>query len=378
MLFTDHHQEFRARLRAFVESECTPFADDWEARMELPRSIFARLAHEGFLGLTQETQYGGHGLDFGFDVVLAEEMTRSRMLGLCLSVLAQENIFPPLLSRYGSSEQKERFLSPAVRGASIGCVASTEPSGGSDVIRAIRCFAQDHGDYWIISGEKRYITNAPIADVVIVIVRTREELGTTSLSLVIVPMDTAGLSVGSLRKLGMHTSPTGWLRFDRCRVPKTLTLGKVNLGYFYVARNILEERLLGGVSSVAIADMVLRTTMAYLQTRVAFGGRLSELQAIRHCVSEMAAEIESSRRFVYSVCESYKVGVVEAREICMIKFKVFEMVQRVVERCLQFHGGAGYMEENWLTRVYRDVRVLSVGGGPSELMKDLVAAYMRL
>jgi alkylation response protein AidB-like acyl-CoA dehydrogenase len=213
----------------------------------------------------------------------------------------------------------------------------------------------------------------------IVLVRTRAEPSINSLSLVIVPTDTPGFRVKeTLRKLGMHTSPTGWLQFDHCRVPKRLTLGKVNLGYHYVARNILEERLVGGAAAVATADLVLHSTIDYLKQRRAFDQPLSHLQAVRHRIAELAAEVEAGRRFVHSVAESYRDGHVEAKEICMIKFQVFESVQRIVERCLQLHGGYGFLEENWIARVYRDVRVLSVGGGASELMKDLVASYLRL
>lgn len=378
-LFTPAHREFRARVRDYITRELTPHADDWEQQGILPREVFRDLGRQGWLGITHDPKYGGLGLDFAYNVAFAEELPRSKMMGLTLSVLAQSNIFPPLLARLGTEEQKREFLVPALRGEKIGGVASSEPTGGSDIVRSIQCRAEDDGDSWVITGEKKYITNGPIADFLIVLLRTRAEIGINSLSLVIVPTDTPGFRVKeTLRKLGMHTSPTGWLEFDHCRVPKALTLGKVNLGYHYVARNILEERLLGGACAVAAADLVLHDTIAHLRRRAAFGQTLSQLQAVRHRVAELAAEVESGRRFVHSVCESYRDGGVEAKEICMIKFLVFESVQRIVERCLQLHGASGFMEENWVSRVYRDVRVLSIGGGASELMKDLVAAYLRL
>jgi len=378
-LFSPAHETFRLRVRQFVEDRLTPHADEWERQGGFPLSVFRELGEAGFLGITHAVKYGGQGLDFGYNVVLAEELPRSKMMGLTLSIVAQTNIFPPLLATLGTEEQKQEFLVPAIRGEKIGGVASTEPSGGSDVVRALQCTAVDDGDFWVITGEKKYITNGPIADFLIVLVRTRPEYATNSLSLVIVPTDTPGFRVKeTLRKLGMHTSPTGWLAFDHCRVPKRLTLGKPNLGYFYVARNILEERLIGGSSAIALAHHVLHDTIGYLQERIAFGRPLSDLQVIRHRIADMAAEVEMCKRFVHSVCESYRDGKVEAKEICMIKFRVFEAVQRVVEQCLQLHGGYGFLEENWITRVFRDARVLSVGGGASELMKDLVATYLRL
>jgi alkylation response protein AidB-like acyl-CoA dehydrogenase len=243
----------------------------------------------------------------------------------------------------------------------------------------VHCTAVDDGDFWVITGEKKWITNGPIADFIITLVRTRPEPKTNSLSLVIVPTDTPGFRVKeNIRKLGMRTSPTGWLEFDGCRVSKRLTLGKPNLGYHYVARNILEERLVGGASAVSLAGIALAETIDYLRKRIAFDRPLSQLQALRHYIADLAADIELSKRFVHSVCETYRDGRVEAKEICMIKFRVFETVQRVLEKCLQYQGGQGFLEDNWMTRAFRDARVLSVGGGPSELMKDLVAGYLRL
>jgi len=378
-LFSREHELFRSEVRRYVEEELAPHADDWEERRSLPIDVFRELGRRGLLGVSLPSEYGGRGLDFGYNVALVEELPRSHMMGLTLSVIAQTNIFPPLLVMLGTEEQKREFLAPAIRGEKIGAVASSEPGGGSDIVRAIKTTAVDHGDHWVVNGEKKYITNGPIADFIIVLLRTRAEPSINSLSLIVVPTNTPGFRVKeTLKKLGLHTSPTGWLEFRDCRVPKSLTLGRPNLGYHYVARNILEERLIGGASAVALAGLVLQDTIVYLKQRKAFGEAISDLQAVRHRISEIAAEIEVCRRFVHSVCESYRDGKVEAKEICMMKFHVFEAVQRVVERCLQMNGGSGFLEENWISRVYRDVRVLSIGGGPSELMKDLVAAYLRL
>lgn len=378
-LFSSAHDAFRERLRRFVAVNLTPNADEWEQRALLPRSVFRDLAREGFLGASRDPRYGGQGLDFAYDVILAEELTRSRMMGLTLSVLAQNNFFLPLLASLGTEEQKHDFLAPAIRGEKIGALASTEPAGGSDIVHATQCRAISDGDFWVITGEKKYITNGPIADFVVTLVRTRDTASTTSFSLVIVPTETAGFHVKeTLRKLGMHTSPTGWLEFDNCTVPKRLTLGKPGLGYFYHTQNLLEERLIGGVGAVALAGLVLEDTIRYLRQRVAYGRPLSELQTVRHRIVEMAADVEMTKRFVHSVCESFRDGRVEAKEITMIKFHVIDIVQRLVERCLQLHGGYGFLEENWIARVYRDVRVLSLGGGVSELMKDLAAGYLRL
>lgn len=373
------HAAFRRRLRAFIEEQLTPHADAWEREQCLPRSAFAALGAAGFLGLTRDPAYGGQGLDFGHTIVLAEELPRSHMMGLSLSVVAQTNIFPPLLASLGTDAQKRDFLGPAIRGEKIGALASSEPAGGSDIVRATQTTAVEDGDVWVVTGEKKYITNGPIADFVITLVRTRPEPSTQSFSLLLIPTDTPGFTVKeTFRKIGMHTSPTGWLRFDGCRVPKANLLGRLHLGYHYLTQNLLEERLVGGATAVGAASLVLHDTMAYLRERQAYERRLADLQAVRHRIAEMAAEVEMARRFVHSVAERFRDGHVEAKEICMIKFHVFETAQRVVERCLQLQGAWGFLEENWMARVYRDVRMITVGGGTSELMKDLVAAYLRL
>lgn len=378
-LFGKEHDVFRARARSFIESKLLPYGSEWESAGSLPRSVFQGLGKAGFLGLNQPLDLGGSGLDFGYCVAFAEELPRSRMMGLTLSIIAQCNIYSSAIAWLGTTSQKKMFLEPAIRGELIGSLAATEPRGGSDVLGAVHTAATDEGDSWVVSGEKKYITNGPIADAVVVLVRTKPERSLHSLTLVIVPTNVPGFRVKeSLDKLGMHSSPTGWLEFDRCRIPKEFTLGKVGMGYHYFARNILEERLLGGAAAVAAAELALQDTIRYIQKREAFGQPLSKLQALRHRVAEMAAELEMCRRFVHSVCESYRDGHVEAKEICMIKFRVFEAVQRLTEQCLQLQGGYGFLSENWITRMYRDVRVLSVGGGASELMKDLVAAYLRL
>jgi alkylation response protein AidB-like acyl-CoA dehydrogenase len=199
------------------------------------------------------------------------------------------------------------------------------------------------------------------------------------MSLVIIPTHTPGFSVKqTLRKLGLHSSPTGWLAFHRCWIPKSFTLGKPHVGYHYHTQNLLEERVIGGVSSLASGALVLEDTITYLKGRQAYNRRPTALQTVRHCVAEMSAEIEMARAFVYSVCERFRDRHADGKHICMIKSQVVEIVQRVIERCIELFGGYGFLEENWVTRAYRDARILSLGGGTSKVMKDLVASRLRL
>jgi len=378
-LFGEPHHEFRDRVRAFVDLHIAPNVDDWETRKEFPRALFLELATAQLLGLSHDRRYGGQGLDFGYEIVLAEELVRSKSMGLVLSIVAQNHFFLPLLAAFGTDSQKRDFMAPAIRGEKLGAIASTEPAGGTDVVNSVQCVAEDAGDYWVLNGQKKFITNGPIADFVLVLARTKPEKTTTSLSLIIVPTELPGFHVlERLRTLGLHTSPTGWLSFDSCRVPKSLTLGKPNLGYFYAAQVFLTERLIGSACALALASLVLEETIQYLRDRFAFGQPLSRLQTIRHRVSDMATDVEMAKRFVYSVCANYRDGIVEAKQICMIKAHVPELVQQIIHNCLQLHGGYGFLEENWLTRAYRDARFLTVGGGATEAMKDLVASYLRL
>lgn len=378
-LFADEHDRFRTEVRAHITNELTPYADEWENAGTFPRSVFRQLGARGYLGLTIDPRHGGRGLDFGYNVVLAEELPRSGMMGVTLSVLTQTNICIPLLSMVGSEEQKETFLAPAVRGEMIGAFALTEPHGGSDLVRMVECTALDLGDSWEITGEKKFITNGPIADFAIVLARTKNERTVTSLSLIIVPTGTPGFRVKAvLKKLGIRSSPTGWLVFDRCRVPKRYTIGKPHLGFFYADRNLMIERLTGGVAAVAAAQLAIDDTIQGLRDRSAFGQPLIRLQAVRHRLSELSAQLEACRSLVYAVAERFRDGHLDAKRICMIKLHVYETVQHLVEQCIQYHGGHGFLDESSIARLYRDVRVLTIGAGSSELMKDLIASYLRM
>jgi citronellyl-CoA dehydrogenase len=378
-LFGHEHERFRTEVRAYIAAELTPRADEWEGARGFPRSVFPQLGARGYLGLTVDPCHAGRGLDFGYNVVLAEELPRSKMMGLTLSVLTQTNICIPLLAMVGNEEQKQRFLTPAVRGEMIGAFALTEPHSGSDLVRMVECTALDLGDSWEITGEKKFITNGPIADFVIVLARTKNERTVTSLSLIIVPTGTPGFQVKAvLEKLGIHSSPTGWLLFDRCRVPKRYTIGKPHLGFFYADRNLMIERLTGGVAAVAAADLAIRDTIEHLRERQAFGRPIIRLQAVRHRLSELSAQLEACRSLVYAVAERFRDGHIDPKRICMIKLYVYDTVQRVVEQCIQYQGGHGFLEESLIARLYRDVRVLTIGAGSSELMKDLIASYLRM
>ncbi|GIW45163.1 MAG: acyl-CoA dehydrogenase [Candidatus Binatia bacterium] len=376
-LFTPAHEEFRRETRALIESELAPRAAEFDDP-NLVRSYFRKFGAWGWLGLSVPKEYGGRGGDFAYDVVLGEEIPRARTMGLALSIAAHSQFVIPYLLAHGTAAQKNEIVPELVRGEKIAGIAATEPTGGTDLVRAVRCTAVDDGDFWVISGEKKFTTNGPIADYILALVRTSAKPGSNSFSLILVPTNTPGFEVSTLRTMGMRSSPTGWLKFRECRVPKSLTIGKPHLGFLYMMSGLQRERLIASVSAVGLADLVLQETMARARARMIYERPLSELQAVRHRIAEMAAELESNRRFVRSVAESYRDGRVEGKEICMIKYHVMESVQRIVAQCMQLHGGEGFLDDHWISRAFRDTRVFTIGGGVSEAMKDLVAGYLRL
>ena len=376
-LFTPAHDQFRREVRDIVETELAPRAAEFE-EPSVVRSLFSRFGAWGWLGLSVPSEYGGRGLDFSYDVVLAEELPRCRTMGVALSLAAHAHFVIPYLVAHGSEAQRRNLLPDLVRGTKVAALAATEPTGGTDLVRSVQCTAEDDGDFWIINGEKKFTTNGPIADYVLTLVRTAHSSGTTSFTLVMVPTNTPGLEVTTLRTMGMKSSPTGWLRFRGCRVEKSMTVGRQNLGFLYLMNGLQRERLIASVSAVALAELALTETASRVRSRMIYDGRLADLQTVRHRIAEMAAEIESCRRFVHSVAETYRDGRIEGKEICMIKFHVMEKVQNILGACLQLHGGEGYLDDHWLSRVFRDSRVFTIGGGVSEAMKDMVAGYLRL
>lgn len=378
-LYTPAHEEFRKEVRRQIEQHLTPRAQEWEQHGALPKEVFKLLGSFGWFGLSVPARFGGRGLDFGYDMVLVEELPRSRMMGLSLSFAAQAYFVIPFLIEHGSPKQQQEILPLFLQGDAVAALAATEPTGGTDLTRSVHCTAQEDGDFWVISGEKKFITNGPIADYVLTLVRTSRSQGTSGFGLVLVPTDTPGFQVlATLRTMGMKSSPTGWLRFEECRVPKALTVGKPHLGLLYLMNGLQRERLVTSASAISMAALAVEETIARVRRRQIYDGPLGDLQAVRHRIAEMAAHVECCQRFVRSVAESFRDGHVESKEICMIKFLVMETVQRVIEQCAQLHGAEGYLDDHWIARMYRDVRMFTIGGGVSELMKDLVAGYLRI
>jgi alkylation response protein AidB-like acyl-CoA dehydrogenase len=308
--------------------------------------------------------------------VLAEELPRCDSLGLALSVFVQGNLIAPLIESLGSPEQKARWLDVVRAGRAIGAFAISEPDCGSDVA-ALRTSGTRRGRHIVIDGTKTYVTNAAAADLLIVGARTEGE-GLAGLSLILVPADTPGVSVHALDGLGLATSAMGRIVLKRCRLPAANVLGRPGGGFGYIMQALDRERLLGGIAAIGWAAYAIERTIEWTRTRHAFGRPLSKLQVVRHHLADAAVSLEAARQLNYATFANWIAGETVSREIAMIKIFSYTVAQQVIDRCLQLHGGAGYMADAWTSRFYRDARALTIAAGTPDVMKELVAAHLRL
>ena len=369
--FTDDHDIFRKNVRSFVEQELAPHADQWEEEGIFPRWVFEKMGELGFLGIRVPEEYGGSGLDWWFTVVLVEELTRARCAGLPMGILVQSDMATPVIAELGTDEQKKEFLEPAVLGKKIAALGVTEPDAGSDVA-SIRTTAKADGDDYVINGSKTFITNATRADFITLAVRTGDA-GFQGISFVLLPTDTKGYSVArKLDKLGNLSSDTAEIAFDDCRIPRRYLLGEENMGFVYIMQNFQGERLVAALASVAGAQRMIDQTIEYTQERKAFGRPLIGFQVTRHHFADMLTQVAAGRQLAYHCVDLTNRGVECTREIAMAKLFCTETAVQVSSRCLQMHGGYGYMNEYEISRAWRDTRLLTIGGGASEVMKEII------
>ncbi|HEV8324272.1 MAG TPA: acyl-CoA dehydrogenase family protein [Myxococcota bacterium] len=375
--FTPDHEIFRKTVRDFAEKELLPHAEEWDVKEEFPKEIFKRAGALGLLGIRHPTDYGGSGGDYWYTVAYAEELARCGAHGVAMALMVQSDMATPVIADIGTDEQKKEFLAPAIRGDSIAALGVSEPGAGSDVA-GIRTTARRVDGDWVINGQKTFITNGARADFVTLAVRTGGE-GYGGVSFVLFPTDTKGFRVGrKLRKIGNKCSDTAELYFEDCRIPARNLLGEENHGFYYVMRNFQGERLIAAISTTAGAALALEQTIAYTKERKAFGRPIASFQVWKHRFAEMATQLEAARRFVYYVCDLFDRGQECVKEISMAKLFCGDLAVRVVDQCLQAHGGYGYIEDYPIARAWRDVRLITIGGGTSEIMKEIIAKTMGL
>jgi citronellyl-CoA dehydrogenase len=370
--FTEEHQAFRRTVRAFCEEELAPHAREWDEREEFPRELFRRFGELGYFGIRQDPAWGGSGLDFWYVVAYAEELARCRNSGLAMAMLVQGEIALPVLADLGTDAQKRDFLAPAIRGERIAALAISEPDAGSDVA-AIRTVARRDGDDLVVSGSKMWITNGARADFLVMAVRTGGS-GHEGISLLLFPTDLPGFQVSrKLAKVGNPSSDTAVLYFDECRVPARNLLGEEGQGFAYVMMNFQGERLVAAVEAVAAMQLLVDDALRYAAERRAFGRPLAAFQAWRHRMAEHLTAIEAARWLTYRACDLHDRRQVAVREISMAKLFACDLAQEVAYDCMQLHGGMGYVLETDVARAWRDLRAMTIAGGTSEIMKEIIS-----
>lgn len=372
-IFTDEHEQLRESIRSFVDKELAPHAEEWE-ETTFPDSVIERMGELGFLGLDKPEEYGGQGGDYYTALVLAEEIARAGSGGLAMGVAVHTDMAMPPILAFGTEEQKQEWLVPAIKGEKILCLGITEPDAGSDVAGIkTRAVYDEANDEYVINGSKTYITNGHRADVIVLVTKTDAEAGYDGFSLFLVPMDAPGvIREKKLEKLGMHASDTALLAFQDVRVPASALLGEKGKGFYHIMWELQGERLIGAAGCVAGAQQAFDKTLAYAKEREAFGRPIGNFQVIRHKFAEMATKIEAARQLVYMTAWRFNNGEYPVREISMAKLFSAQVACEVTDECLQIHGGAGYMKEYGIERAWRDMRLNRIGAGTDEVMLDVI------
>lgn len=371
LYFSEEHKLFRQSLRAFLTKEVSPFIDEWEKAGEIPKAIFRKFGEMGYLGLGYPEAYGGSDLDYFYLVILNEELARVNSGGFSAAIGSHWGLALTHIHAEGNEAQKAKYLQPGIAGEIVGCLAITEPGGGSDVA-AVRSKAIREGDYYVINGSKTFITNGVYSDFIVAAVRTGEH-PSNGVSIIIIDRDRPGVSAQKLNKLGWHASDTGEIAFDNVRVPTSNLLGEEGKGFYYLMQHLASERLMMAVGGVAAADYALEVTLEYIAERQAFGRSINKFQVLRHRIAQMASEIEMNRQFVYQICQAYQEGDYVVKEASMAKLLATQLSDKVIYDCLQMFGGYGYMEDYPLARMYRDSRLGTIGGGTSEILCEIIA-----
>jgi len=376
--FTEEHDQLRNMIRKFVEKEISPFVDEWEEEGIFPRSVFTRMGELGLLGLHYPESVGGQGGDYFSGLVLAEEMNKCGCGGLPMAIAVQTDMATPPIYKFGTKDQHERFLKPALKGEKIAAIGISEPNNGSDVM-GIQTRARRVGDEWVINGTKTFITNGTRADFVTLVTRTSDDPGPNGISLFLVETNRPGFSVGKkLDKVGMRSSDTAELIFDNVRIPHENLLGEEGRGFYQIMWQLQGERMIGADSAIGSAEHVYEMALNYAKTRNAFKQPIGNFQVIAHLLAEMKTQIEVCRELIYATAYRFSKGEVPSKEISMTKLAAAQMGHWVADRALQIFGGNGYMAEYPIERAWRDSRLARIGGGTDEIMKEIIAKQIGL
>jgi acyl-CoA dehydrogenase len=372
MYFTEEHEAFRASFKDFLQKEVVPFIDKWEKTGTIERFIWKKFGEMGYFGLCTPEEHGGLDLDLFYTVIFLEELQKINSGGFAAAMWAHEFLAMTHLNKEGSELIKQKYLVPSVEGDMIGCLCITEPFGGSDVA-GMRSTAIKKGDKYILNGSKTFITNGVYSDYLIVAAKTDPSEKYKGISLFVVDRAAAGISATKLDKLGWRASDTAELAFDNVEIPAENLMGEEGKGFPYIMQHFALERLIMGVNAHARAEFALDYVIKYMQERVAFGKSLDKFQALRHKIAEMASKVDMCREYNYSITKRLDQGSYVVKEASMSKLLSTKMADEVIYDALQLLGGYGYMEEYPLARLSRDSRLGPIGGGTSEILKEIIA-----
>ncbi len=370
--FTEEHELFRESLRNFLHKEVLPNIEEWEANRRTPRDIWKKMGEMGFLGLGYPEEYGGSNLDFFYDVVFAEETSKMFSGGFTITQLVVQYMSCTYLHKYGSDRLKEKYLPGIISGELISSIGISEPGAGSDVAN-IQTTAIKNGDHYLVNGSKTFITNGVYGDFIVTVVKTNPKAGAAGVSLLVIDRNAEGVSATKLKKLGWHSSDTAELAFDDVKVPVENLVGAEGQGFYFLMGGLQLERLIAGVSAYASCEAALEYTLQYMSERKAFGRPINKFQVLRHRMAQLASEVEAMKQFVLYCCRLHNDGQYAVKESSMAKLLGTELCDKVAYQCIQFFGGYGFMEEYKVARMFRDSRVGTIGGGTSEIMREIIS-----
>jgi len=372
MYFTEEHIAFRESFREFLKKEVSPYIDKWEKEGAIERFIWKKFGDMGYFGLNVSEENGGLGLDLFYTIIFLEELQRIHSGGFAAAMWAHVYLAMTHLEKEGDARIKEEYLLPSIHGDKIGCLCISEPFAGSDVA-GIRTTAEKKENTYVINGSKTFITNGVYSDYLVVAAKTQPELGNKGISIFLVDRDTKGVSATKLDKLGWKASDTGEISFDNVVISEENLMGEEGKGFPYIMQHFALERLIMGVNAHARAEYAVEYALGYMKERIAFGKSLDKFQALRHKVAEMASEVEMCKEFNYSIAKRLNDGQYVVKEASMSKLLSTKIADSVIYDCLQLLGGYGYMEDYPMARMLRDSRLGPIGGGTSEILKEIIA-----
>ena len=377
MKLNEEHKALFDTVKNFAINEIKPFADEWENEERIPtHELFKKMGDLDLLGITKTEDIGGMALDYSYGMVFAEALGHSLDSSAVYSIGVQTDMATPALDRYGSRKLKEEFLRPAIKGEYVGAIAVSEHTGGSDVA-SIKSFAKKNGDDYIINGQKMWITNATQADFFCTLVNTSNDLPHKNKSLIIIPSNTPGVKIGEkIAKLGLRSSDTAPVYFDGVRVPQEFRIGLEGEGFKMQMQQFQEERIFLSASSLVMLDDCVKQTINYCKDRNAFGKKVIENQAIQFNLAELQTEIESLRSLIYRACEEFIETGDMTYLASMAKLKSGRLLRQTADICLQYWGGMGFTWENPIAKIYRDGRLMSIGGGTDEIMLKIICKHL--